>query len=220
MNSLYLNLIQVKDKNGKNALEVCSDVSIREAVMECVNKELNVSRAQGYYIVYGDKLQFQPSYFGLSKMARDLAGVEIKSNVIRDGEEADIETRIDGSIIIHHKPSIKCLNNKIIAVYAVATDVETGRVVNSDIMSVEEAKKSLAKSKTGGAVAKEFEHEMLRKVVERRLAKHIINKADDSMMLTITDENGKTTRVNEYSDMLDDDYDYTINNCFVLLYIA
>ena len=211
MNSLYLNLIQVKDKNGKPALEVCSDVSVREAVMECVNKELNVSRSQGYYIVYGDKLQFQPSYFGLSKMARDLANVNIFTNVIRDGEDADMETRIDGSIIIHHKPSIKCLNNKIIAVYAVASDVDTGRVVNSDIMSTEEAKKSLAKSKTGGAVAKEFENQMLRKVVERRLAKHFINKADDSMMITITDENGKVTRVNNYNDMLNDEYDFTIN---------
>lgn len=211
MNSLYLNLIQVKDKNGKLALDVCSDASIREAVMECVNKELNVSRSQGYYIVYGDKLQFQPSYFGLSKMARDLANVNIFTNVIRDGEEADLETRIDGSIIIHHKPSIKCLNNKIVAVYAVATDINSGRVVNSDIMSTEEAKKSLAKSKTGGTVAKEFEHEMLRKVIERRLAKHFINKADDSMMLTITDANGNVTRVNQYEDMLDSDFEYTIN---------
>lgn len=215
MNSLYLNLLQVKDKNQRPALEVCSEVTIREAVMDCVNKELNVSKAQGYYIVYGDKLQFQPSYFGLSKMARDLAGVNIMSNVIREGEEADVESRIDGSLVVRHKPSIKCLNNKIIAVYAVATDVSSGRVVNSDIMSVEEAKKSLAKSKTGGSVAKEFEHEMLRKVVERRLAKHFINKSDDTMRMTITNPDGSVINVNSYDDMLDDnnfvDCSYTIN---------
>lgn len=215
MNNLYLNLLQVQNKDKKPALEVCSEVSIREAVMECVNKELDVSKAQGYFIPYGDKLQFQPSYFGLSKMAKDLAGVNIFSNVIREGEEADMETRIDGSIIVHHKPSIKCLNNKIKAVYAVATDIKTGRVVNSDVMSVEEAKKSLAKSKTGGAVAKEFEHEMLRKVVERRLAKHFINKTDDSMRLTITNPDGSVINVNSYDDMLDEDNfvdcSYTIN---------
>lgn len=215
MNSLYLNLVQVKDKNNRPALEVCSEVSIREAVMECVNKELNVSRSQGYYIVYNDKLQFQPSYFGLVKMARDYAGVNIMSNVIRDGEEANIESRIDGSIIVHHKPSIKCLNNKIVAVYAVATDVSSGRVVNSDIMSIEEAKKSLARSKTGGTVAKDFEHQMTKKVVERRLAKHFINKADDSMRLTITNPDGSVVNINSYDDMLDDnnfvDCSYTIN---------
>ena len=215
MNSLYLNLLQVKDKNQKPALEVCSEVTIREAVMDCVNKELNVSKAQGYYIVYGDKLQFQPSYFGLSKMARDYAGVNIMSNVIRDGEDADVESRIDGSLVIHHKPNIKCLNNKIVAVYAVATDVSSGRVVNSDIMSTEEAKKSLAKSKTGGTVAKEFEHEMLRKVVERRLAKHFINKSSDAMRMTITNPDGSVVNINSYDDMLDDDNfvdcSYTIN---------
>jgi recombinational DNA repair protein RecT len=215
MNSLYLNLLQVKDKNQRPALEVCSEVTIREAVMDCVNKELNVSKAQGYYIVYGDKLQFQPSYFGLSKMARDLAGVNIMSNVIREGEDADVESRIDGSLVVHHKPSIKCLNNKIVAVYAVATDVSTGRVVNSDIMSSEEAKKSLAKSKTGGTVAKEFEHEMMRKVVERRLAKHFINKSSDAMRMTITNPDGSVVNINSYDDMLDNDnfvdYSYTIN---------
>lgn len=215
MNSLYLNLIQVKDKDNRPALEVCSEVSIREAVMECVNKELNVSKSQGYYIVYKDKLQFQPSYFGLAKMARDYAGVNIMSNVIRDGEDADVESRIDGSLVVHHKPSIKCLNNKIVAVYAVATDVSSGRVVNSDIMSTEEAKKSLAKSKTGGSVAKEFEHEMLRKVVERRLAKHFINKSSDAMRMTITNPDGSVVNINSYDDMLDDDNfvdcSYTIN---------
>lgn len=215
MNSLYLNLIQVKDKNNVPALESCSEVSIKEAIMECVNKELDVSKDQGYFIPYGKTLKFHPSYFGLSKMARDVAGVVINSIVIRDGEEADMEARIDGTLIIHHKPSIKCLNNKIIAVYAVATDISTGRVVNSDIMSMEEIQKTLLASQTGGLTAKKYPHEMSRKVVERRLAKHIINKSDSTTSVYITNPDGGVTKIKSYDELLDEDnmvdFSYTIN---------
>lgn len=209
MNNLYLNLIQVEDKNHNRAIDVCTPVSIQEAVMKCINEELDVGKKQGYFIPYGKSLTFQPSYFGNVKKARALARVRIVSNVIRDGEQAEIETRVDGSIIIKHKPSIKCLNNKIVAVYAVATDIDTDRVVNSDIMSIEEVKRSWLKSQTGCKVGKEFEHEMSRRTVENRLAKHFINKADDSERIYITDASGKEIEVKNYDDLID--VDYTIN---------
>lgn len=210
MANLYLDLIQVVNKNGKPALEVCTPESIQEAITKCINEELDVGKDQAYLICYGDKLICQPSYFGNVKKARALTRVRIFSNVIRDGEQADIEARLDGSIIIHHKPSIKCLNNKIIAVYAVATDIDTNRVVNSDIMSIEEVKKSWLKSQNGGKTAKEFEHEFARKTVENRLAKHFVNKSDDSERIFIRDANGNETEVKNYDELLID-VDYTID---------
>lgn len=211
MNNLFLQLVQTTDKNDKPALEVCSKESIQEAIMTCINKELDVGKKQGYFIVYNGNLTFQPSYFGNVKQAKSVSNVRIVSNVIRDGEEAELETRVDGTIIVRHKPNIKCLNNKIIAVYAVATDIDTGRVDNSDIMSVEEAKKSWLKSQNGCKVGKEFEHEMLRRTIENRLAKHYINKADDSEKIFITDANGNEIRVTNYDDLPQIDCDYTIN---------
>lgn len=211
MANLYLNLIQVEDKNHKPALEVCTPASIQEAVMKCINEELDVGKKQAYFIPYGDKLTCQASYFGNVKKARALSRVKIISNVIRDGEQAEIETRVDGSIIVKHKPSIKCLNNKIVAVYAVATDIDTNRVVNSDIMSIEEVKKSWLKSQNGCKVGKEFEHEMSRRTVENRLAKHFINKADDSERIYITDANGNEIEVKNYDELIDVDYTIDTN---------
>jgi recombination protein RecT len=197
MTSIYTNLMATKTPNGKLAIDVCSNLSIKNAITFCLQNELSPSKSQGYFIPYGDDLKFMPSYFGLVKMAKDLCGVNIVSNVIREGEQADVSVRSDGVMIINHKPSIKCLNNKIIAVYSIATHIGSGRIVLTNIMSVEEAKRSWAKSPTGCKVGKEFEHEMLIRTSERRLAKHLINKSNDSMMISIANEDGTYTPIDE-----------------------
>lgn len=210
MSNLYLNLIQVTDGKGNLALEVCTKESIQEAVMQCINNGIDVGKKQGYFIPRGNKLTYMNSYFGNVKQARTTSRVRIFSNVIREGEQAEPEARIDGSLVIHHKPSIKCLNKKIVAVYAVATDIDTGRVINSDVMSMEEIRKSWLKSSNGAKVAREFEHEMARRTVENRLAKHFINKSDDSQKMFITDSNGNEIEVKTYKE-LPSEYEYTID---------
>lgn len=209
MASLYLNLIQVKDKNDKPVLETCSNESIKEAIVRCITDELNVGKKQGYFIPYGDKLEFQPSYFGEIKKAKSVAGVRIRGKVFREGELIDPEMRIDGTMIIKHKPSVKCLNNKILGAYAVATDINTGRVVDSDIMSREEIMKSAMKSKNGGKVTKEFEHEMFIRTVTKRLSKHFVNTSDDTSKVFVINPDGSEMQVNVYDDLVD--VDYTIN---------
>lgn len=208
MNNMWLTLLASNEKN--KCLEKCSELSIRKAVEDCINKELDTGKTQGYFIPYGNELQFQSSYFGEIKRARDVANVNINSWVIYDGEQVDIETRIDGSLIVHHKPNFKCFGNPIIGAYAIATDVSTGRVINSDIMGLKELKVSLAKSKAGGSVAKEFPHEMYRRTVSKRLAKHIVNTSDDSLKLTITDTDGTVINISNSDDVYGFD-DYTIN---------
>lgn len=215
MVALYNNLLTTKATNGGLAINECSEMSIKNAIAYCINNELSVGKSQGYFIPYGKELQFQPSYFGLVKMAKDLCGVNIVSNVIRDGEEADVTSRSDGVMIIQHKPSIKCLNNKIVAVYSIATHISSGRVVFTNLMSVEEAKKSWTKSQTGCKVGKEFEHEMLIRTSERRCAKHLINKSNDGMMITITDEDGVVTPIDEGYLATPIDVQYSIDADFV-----
>lgn len=211
MFSVYTNLVNAKMPNGKPAIESCTDLSIIDAVTYCVQNELTPSKSQGYFIPYGNELKFMPSYFGLVKMAKDLCGVNIVSNVIRDGEQADVEVRSDGVMIIHHKPNIKCLNKKIIAVYSIATHIGSGRVVFTNLMSTEEAKKSWLKSQNGCKVGKEYEHEMLIRTSERRTAKHLINKSNDQMLISITDKDGNQEYIDESYLANPIDYEYTID---------
>ena len=108
-----------------------------------------------------------------------------------------------------------CLDKPIIMAYAVASDMTTGEVIDSDIMSITEIKKSWAKSKNGGSVSKEFPHEMARRTVTNRLAKHIINTSDDSRKVFITDIDGKRIGVTSYDDLPQEEgfveTNYTIN---------
>lgn len=80
-------LQETKDRNGKPALEVCNKSSIANAVLDMVIQGLSVSKKQGYFIVYGDKLEFQRSYFGTVALARlcGMKGLPV-ANIIYEGD--------------------------------------------------------------------------------------------------------------------------------------
>ena len=209
MVSLFTNVLSAKDKQGKSVLETCTPLSIQNAVYECITNELTPSKKQTYFIPYGNELTSQTSYFGNVKKARDVANVTIHSQVVREGDSIDVEMRANGTMLIRHKPNIKSLNKDIIMAYAVASNPTTGDVVDSDIMTIEEIKKSWAKSRSGGTVSKEFPHEMARRTVTNRLAKHFINTSDDSNKIIVTNPDGTQIQLNEYDDLINTDY--TIN---------
>lgn len=178
--ALYLKALQTTNKQGKPALDVCTVESIEQVVQNYVSRGLNVAKNQCYLVCYGNTLTLQDSYFGKEKQAKAYAGVDIHSNVIYKGEEVSIETRSNGTKVINHKPDFSKFDiNNIIGAYAVATK-EDGTVVDSEIMTMEEIKRSWAKSQSGGTVHKEFPVEMARKTVIGRLAKGFINTSDDS----------------------------------------
>ena len=209
MVSLFTNVLSAKDKQGKSVLETCTPLSIQNAIYECITNELTPSKKQTYFIPYGNELTSQTSYFGNVKKARDVANVTIHSQVVREGDSIDVEMRANGTMLIRHKPNIKSLNKDIIMAYAVASNPTTGDVVDSDIMTIEEIKKSWAKSRSGGTVSKEFPHEMARRTVTNRLAKHFINTSDDSNKIIVTNPDGTQIQLNEYDDLINTDY--TIN---------
>jgi len=157
------------------------------------------------------------SYFGLQKMVRDYCGANVYGDVVREGDAFRIENRIDGTKVVYHQTNAMGIfeNKPFIGAYAVATDVSTGRVIDSDVMSLKDIKISLSKSRSGGGVHKEFPEEMYKKCVIRRICKHLLNQADDSKFVTVTNPDGTVTRVNNYDELLDDDnfvdMSYTIN---------
>lgn len=178
--ALYLKTLQTVDKQKRPVLEVCTRESIEQVVQNYVSRGLNIAKNQCYIVAYGNTLSLQDSYFGKEKQAKAYAGVTIRSNVIYEGEEVNIIVRSDGTKIIEHKPDFTKFNiDKIVGAYAVAVR-EDGSVDDSEIMTMQEIKKSWAKSQSGGTVHKEFPVEMCRKTVIGRLAKRYINTSDDS----------------------------------------
>lgn len=65
-----LKLQELKDKNGRSALEVCTPASISTALFQMVTKGLNAALGQAYLLVRGDQLCLQESYFGKVLMVK------------------------------------------------------------------------------------------------------------------------------------------------------
>src|SRR5690625_2664860 len=59
LKAAWLNLQEVKDRNKKPALEVCTQASVANALLSMVVQGLDVNKKQGYFIVYGNHLAFQ-----------------------------------------------------------------------------------------------------------------------------------------------------------------
>lgn len=196
----WLQLLQTKDKQDRPALEVCTPISIKMAVQKMITKGVDPSKNQCYLIPRGKVLNLEIGAFGNIKQTMSVCRIKINSVVIYDGDSVDIEIRPNGTKIIHHKTSWKNMQGgKIIGAYAVGTNMDTGEVDNSDIMTAEEIKKSQLKSSNYGKVHNEFPHEMARKTVASRLAKHYINTSDDSGKIEVFDENGnRITCENNY----------------------
>ena len=178
--ALYLKALQTTNKQGKPALDVCTRESIEQVVQNYVSRGLNVAKNQCYLVCYGNTLTLQDSYFGKQKQATAYAHIKQKSNVVYEGEEFSIEVRNDATRVVNHKPDFsKWKLDKIIGAYSVAVR-EDGSIDNTEIMTMEEIKRSWAKSQSGGTVHKDFPVEMARKTVIARQAKGYINSSDDS----------------------------------------
>lgn len=67
VNAIKMSLLTIqetKDKNGKTALDVCTPASVQKALFKMVTLGLNAGLKQCYFIVRGNQLCCDPSYFG------------------------------------------------------------------------------------------------------------------------------------------------------------
>lgn len=179
-------LQEVKDRNQKPALEVCTKSSIANAVLDMVIQGLSVSKRQGYFIAYGNKLEFQRSYFGSVALAKQcgMKGNPV-ANVIYEGDNfeyrIDMETGLTS--IVKHEQKFENINiDKIKGAYCFVTLPDGERQVT--IMSIDQIRKAWGQGATKGTspAHKNFTDEMCKKTVIGRACKMIINSSDDAYL--------------------------------------
>jgi len=192
MKSAWLILQNTYDRNKKPALEVCTKDSVANALLDMVVQGLNPAKKQGYFIVYGNQLVFQRSYFGTMAVTKRVTGAkEINANVIYEGDEVDYEI-INGRITnLSHKQKFGNINkDKIIGAYA--TIVLPDGDVYYELMTIDEIRKAWSKSQMWGkeqtvekkgSTHDEFRQEMAKKTVINRACKKFMNSSDDSSLI-------------------------------------
>ncbi|MEH6944383.1 recombinase RecT [Bacillus sp. JJ722] len=192
MKSAWLTLQNTVDRNKKPALDVCTKDSIANSLLDMVVQGLNPAKKQGYFIVYGNQLTFQRSYFGTMAVTKSLTGArDIDASVIYDGDEVDYEI-VNGRIEhLKHKQKFGNINKeKIMGAYCVIT-LKDERTY-TELMTMDEIRQAWKKSQMWGkdqteerkgSTHDEFKQEMAKKTVINRACKKFLNSSDDSSLV-------------------------------------
>ncbi len=192
LKSAWLILQKVQDKDKNPALEVCSKASIANALLDMVVQGLNPAKSQCYFIVYGNELVLQRSYFGAKAVALrvDKTLEDIYAEAVYKGDRLEYSIDRGRKKIEVHTQSFENIDDDNIAgAYATAVGKD-GEVRRCEIMTMDQLKAAWKQSKmypvddNGNIKAKsthgKFTAEMAKKTVTNRLVKHIINSSSDS----------------------------------------
>lgn len=187
MKSAWLVLQATTDRNGKRALDVCTKGSIANALFDMVLQGLSVSKKQGYFIVYGNTLEFQRSYFGTMALAKRAGGIkgEPVANIIYEGDEFIymIDPKTGRKSIIKHEQKLENIDNsKIVGAYAIVTYSDGTTEVTIMSMAQIRAAWNQGATKGNSPAHKNFTDEMAKKTVIGRACKAVINSSDDAWL--------------------------------------
>ncbi|WP_323705630.1 recombinase RecT [Mammaliicoccus sciuri] len=195
MKSAMLTLQDLKGskKDGyKPALEFANPNSIANALMDMVVQGLNPAKNQGYFIMYGDKVQFQRSYLGTMAVTRRVTGAkEINAEVIFEGDEVKYKTKNGKIVDLEHSQSFGNRDSKkIIGAYATVVFEDESKNY-TEIMNFEEIEEAWKQSQMvydgkfkEDGTHRRFPQEMAKKTVINRACKKLLNSSDDSSLLS------------------------------------
>ena len=190
LNSAWLILQGVKDKNDKPALSVCTPASIANSLLDMVIQGLNPAKKQCYFIVYGTTLTMQRSYFGTMSVAKqvDERIDDIYATVVYEGDEFEYEIRRGKKYVTKHVQKLANVNpEKITAAYCQILFKDGSE--DTDIMTIAQIKKSWMKSKMNpdgaNSTHSQFSEEMARKTIINRACKNHINSSSDKNLMQV-----------------------------------
>lgn len=182
----WLALQEVKDRNDKPALQVCTTTSIANSLLDMVLQGLSVAKKQCYFVVYGTKLTCMRSYFGTVAIAKRVGGIdkEPTANIVYENDEFEyvINPETGYTSILKHKQKLENIDiAKIKAAYAI---IKKNGETQVTIMTIAQIKKAWQQGATKGnsPAHQNFTDEMCKRTVIGRACKMAINSSDDAWL--------------------------------------
>ena len=169
-------LQEIKDKNGKPALEVCTQASIQAALFKMLTFGEDVSKVQGYFITYGTQLQYQESYFGkVLRVRRIFPEWTPVPMLIHEGDsfEYAIDPETGRKKVLKHEQKLENIDKPIIGGYLYIPCADGGQDLY--VMTAKEIATAHSKSRSGGAVHKQFSTKMYSKTLVSSGCNYILN---------------------------------------------
>ena len=194
LKAAWFKLQQTKDRSNRPALQACTRASIANALLDMVTQGLSPAKTQCYFIVYGNEVQLQRSYFGTIAAVKRLSSVkDIDAQVVHQGDEFAIGADELGRIkVTKFLPKFENLDKPIKGAFAFI-ELADGRV-DYTVMTQKQIQTSWGQSRQHN-VQQKFGDEMAKRTVINRAAKMYINTSDDSDLLT---GSTNTVTANEY----------------------
>ena len=195
-------LQEIKDKNGKPALEVCTQASIQAALFKMLTFGEDVSKVQGYFITYGTQLQYQESYFGkVLRVRRIFPEWTPVPMLIHEGDsfEYAIDPETGRKKVLKHEQKLENIDKPIIGGYLYIPCADGGQDLY--IMTAKEIAAAHSKSRGGGAVHKQFSTKMYSKTLVSSGCNYILNSTpSQSRFADNSDDPNAPEPVPEYAD--------------------
>ncbi|WP_437918553.1 recombinase RecT [Sphingobacterium sp. LRF_L2] len=192
----WLILQDTTDKSGRPALDVCTQPSIANAFMDMVTSGLSVAKNQGYFVVYGDRLQFDQSYIGDIALAKRVANVK-EVNAVTVYKDDIFEYEVDANSgrkkVLKHEQKLTNIDmNKIVGAYAIVS--YNDGTTDTEIMTIGQIQTSwgMGGSKGNSPAHKNFPDQMAEKTVISRALKIESGSSDDSSILKSSVDKAKT----------------------------
>lgn len=197
LKSAWLILQETKDRNDKPALEICTKDSIANSLLNMVVQGLNPAKKQCYFIVYGNQLQMQRSYFGSVAVAKQVNErvEDIIGEVIYAGDVFRTAKKRGRTVLVEHAQDFANMDKaNIVGAYAnilytdgndeciVMTLAQIHQAWKQSKMGVFDERGNLKSTSTHG----KFTEEMCKKTVINKAAKHIVNTSDDHNLIVKT----------------------------------
>ena len=195
-------LQEIKDKNGKPALEVCTQASIQAALFKMLTFGEDVSKVQGYFITYGTQLQYQESYFGkVLRVRRIFPEWTPVPMLIHEGDsfEYAIDPNTGRKKVLKHEQKLENIDKPIIGGYLYIPCADGGQDLY--VMTAKEIAVAHSKSRGGGAVHKQFSTKMYSKTLVSSGCNYILNSTpSQSRFADNSDDPNAPEPTQEYAD--------------------
>ena len=195
-------LQELKDKNGKSALDVCTQASIATALFEMCVRGLDASKKTCYFICRADKLCMHESYFGkVLQVKRIYPNFDPHPVVIHEGDEFvyEIDPTTGCKRLVKHVQKLENIDKDFVGAYMYLPTANGGQDLY--IMSRKQILTAWSKSSSREqATHKAFSEKMVAKTIVNSGCNMIINSTPDLAYASNEDENGEEYNEHQIAD--------------------
>ena len=208
LRSAWLLIQQTKNLDNKPALDVCTQASVANCLLDMVLQGLSPVKKQCYFIVYGNTLTLQRSYFGTIAISKRVAGVKDATGVPiyeKDVFKYQIDIKTGIKTVTEHTQDFENIDpQKLKGAYAIVT-YEDGSI-EYEIMTMAQIRSSweMGKAKGNSPAHKNFPDQMACRTVISRALKIPVNSSNDEDLFAEVETNTHAKQVTE-------DVKHTIN---------